>query len=264
MIKKTFPSLFIFLFLALPHCGQCQEILVSAAASLTEALTEAGKAFQQANPRMTVRFNFGASGALQQQIMQGAPVDVFASASPKEMDALQRAGRIQTVTRINFAGNRLTLIARAGCRLRTWEDLKRPEVRRIALSNPASVPSGRYAEETLTRRGLWKAVQPKAILGENVRQTLAYVENGDVDAGIVFATDARIAGSRVRVVQEANPGRDHEPIVYPAAMVTGCPQPVVARRFLAFLQGPAALKILSRFGFTPVLRRSDTSRSAHP
>ena len=232
------------------------EILVSAAASLTEAFGEIGRAFTRENPSVRVRYNFASSGALLQQIRQGAPVDVFASAAAREMDALARAGHIETNMRIIFAGNRLALIAPArsplrGSPLRGWADLATPAVRRIAISNPDSVPSGRYARETLQKRGLWSAVLPKAVLGENVRQTLTYVAGGDVDAGIVFATDARTEGRRVRIVATATPGRDHAPIIYPAAVVRGAPNPPAARRFVRFLRGAAAQRVLARHGFLP-------------
>jgi molybdate transport system substrate-binding protein len=198
-----------------------------------------------------VRFNFAASGPLGQQILAGAPVDVFASASPREMDALARAGRIEEATRADFAANRLVLIAAANSGVKGWADLRSPAVRRVALSNPDSVPSGRYALETLTRRGLWDGVRDKAVFGENVRQTLTYVAAGDAAAGLVFATDARAEPRRVRVVAAALPGRDHAPIRYPAAVVRGAPNPRAARRFVAFLGTPPARAILNRFGFLP-------------
>ena len=238
-------------FATLSLSVKADEVLVSAAASLTDAFNEIGKAYTKANPQTVVRFNFGASGALQQQIAQGAPVDVFASASPKEMDALQVGGRLAKNTRADFAGNRLVLIAPLRSGLKTWEDLRRPNVKRIALSNPASVPSGRYAQETLTKRGLWSVVQPKSVFGENVRQTLAYVTNGDVDAGIVFATDAQAEKTRVRVVQTAVPGQDHQPIAYPVAAIADAPNPAGAQRFASFLQSQPAQSILARYGFTP-------------
>jgi len=229
--------------------ARSDEILISAAASLTDSFSEIGRAYTAANPHTIVRFNFAASGPLQQQILQGAPVDVFASASPKEMDALQRANRIVAGTRVDFAANRLVLIAPAGSRLRSWNDLRSPAVRRVAVSNPDSVPAGRHARETLIRRELWSAVQPKAVFGENVRQTLAYVSGGNADAGIVFATDSRIEARRVRIVATDDPGGDHTPIVYPAAVVSGAPNAAGARSFVHFLQGREAKSILARYGF---------------
>jgi molybdate transport system substrate-binding protein len=236
------------LCLVAPGVARADEILVSAASSLADAMDEIAAAFS-GETGTAVRINFGASGALQRQIEQGAPVDVFASASTKEVDALQGAGRVEGASRVAFAGNRLVLIVPVGSRIRRWEDLRQPSVRRLAISNPDSVPSGRYARETLTRRGLWAAVQPKTILGENVRQTLKYVADGNVDAGIVFATDAAIEKRRVRAVAEARGGRDHAPIVYPAAVVTGSRNAASARRFVRYLRGRAAQRILRRHGF---------------
>lgn len=227
-----------------------EEIIVSAAASLTDAMNEIGKAFTKQNPQTTVRFNFGSSGALQQQIEQGAPADVFASAATKEMDALQRTNHIEPGTRVDFAGNSLVLIARPGAAVKRWDDLRSRAVRRVAISNPASVPSGRHARETLMHRGLWDTVQPKAVLGENVRQTLTYVAGGDVDAGVVFATDAQIEARRVRVVDRAVAGRDHASITYPATVVQGSRNAAAARRFVAFLRSAAAQSILKKYGFT--------------
>jgi molybdate transport system substrate-binding protein len=240
-----------------------QEIIVSAASSLTEAMNDIGREFSRANPGVTVRFNFAASGALQQQILQGAPVDVFASASGKEMDALETKGRILPGTRVDFASNRLVLIAPARGKLKTWDDLKTTAVSRIAISNPDSVPSGRYARETLTKRGLWPAVSSKLVMGENVRQTLSYVANGDADAGLVFATDARIEGRRVRVVATAAPGRDHAIISYPAAVVKGTANPSAARRFVQFLTGQTAKSMLLRRGFTLPERKPMPAAALH-
>lgn len=229
------------------------ELLVSAAASLTDAFEQIRAAFHHSERgRATVRFNFAASGVLKQQIMAGAPVDVFASAAAQEMDELQAAKRIVTRTRVNFARNRLVLVVPAASRLpvRDWKDLARTEVKRIAAANPESVPAGRYARETLMKRRLWTLLQPKMVLAENVRQTLTYVSGGNVDAGIVFSTDARSEPKRLRIVVPAIPGKDHVEIVYPAALVAGASEPDAARRFMQFLKSREARAILLRFGFS--------------
>ena len=248
-MKLKTPALLIVTLLLSVRCAGADEVLVSAASSLTDALNEVGIAFSHVHPRTTVRFNFAASGLLQQQIRQGAPVDVFCPASPKEMDALQKEGRIETNSRIDFAGNRLVLIAPPRSRMRGWSDLASPTIRRVALSDPGSVPSGRYAQETLTKRGLWEAVKAKAVFGANVRQALTYVANGDADAGFVFKTDALHDAGKVRVVAEATPGKDHNPIVYPAAVVANPPNRTAAQSFVLFLQSAAARKIFVRYGF---------------
>lgn len=248
-------------------CGAAvrgEEILVSAAASLTNAFQEIGRTYHDLHPGETVRFNFGASGALLRQIEAGAPVDVFASASLKEMDTLEKSGGLRPHTRLNFAGNLLALIAPLGSRIRTWHDLAEDPIRHVAISDPASVPSGRYAQETLTRRKLWDDVRPKLVLGENVRQTLAYVVNRDVAAGIVFLTDARIAAGKVRVVQLAESGKDHDPILYPAAVTAHAPHTAAAVRFTAFLRSAKVQEILRRYGFTLPETRPGAAQPAKP
>ncbi|MGC4047703.1 MAG: molybdate ABC transporter substrate-binding protein [Armatimonas sp.] len=224
------------------------EFIVGAASSLTEVLTEAGKAFEKANPGTHVRFSFAASGVLLQQARQGAPIDVFVSASPKELDTLEKERKLVPGSRKNVAGNSLVLIAPKASGLKDWKELASPKIIRVAISNPEFVPSGRYAKETLTRRGLWNAVAPKAVLGQNVRQTLAYVAGGDVPAGIVFATDARLE-KRVRVVSMAVSGKDHSPIVYSAATLSSSTQSALSQRFLTFLSSPAGRAIFTHFGF---------------
>ncbi len=253
MYTQPLRRLLTILFLLLPLGASADEILVSAATSLTNAFQEIGLAYTKLHPKTLVRFNFAASGALQQQIEQGAPVDVFASAAPKEMDALQKGGHLEAETRTLFAGNRLVLIAPLKSNLKQWTELLSPVIKHIALSNPDSVPSGRYAKETLTKRGLWAALQSKMVFGENVRQTLTYVVNGDAEAGVVFATDAQSEKTRVRVVQQALPNSDHAPILYPVAVIKGAPNVPAARDFVAFLKSPVAQNILTRYGFASAL-----------
>lgn len=225
------------------------EILVSAAASLTDVFEEIGKRFERERGGVPVQFNFGASGALAKQILAGAPADVFASASPKEMDELEKAGRIESKTRQVFALNSLALIAHPQIRLQDFAGLKAAGIRRIAISNPDSVPSGRYAQEALTKFGLWEIVKAKAVFGENVRQTLTYVMQGDADAGIVFSTDVRAAKGKVREVKRTRPGRDHKVPVYPAAVVAGSSNLVPAKFFVEYLLYHESQAILYRYGF---------------
>ena len=225
------------------------ELIVSAASSLTDVFDEIGRRFARRREGVPVRFNFGASGALAQQILAGAPADVFVAAATKEMDALEKAGRIEPKTKQMFATNTLALIAPLKSRLKDFDGLKAPEVRRIALSNPDSVPSGRYAKEALTKKKLWDSVQPKAVFGENVRQTLTYVINGDADAGIVFVTDAKAAEKKVKIVERTRSGVDHAPCLYLAAVVAGSANAEAARQFVEYLLYHETQVYLYRNGF---------------
>lgn len=224
-------------------------LTVAAAASLHEVVAELDSLYRAGNPRVAVRATFGASGALRQQVEQGAPVDVFISASERHVDALQRAGRVDARSRRVFAGNELVLIvpAAAGPTVRGFRDLASPGVRRVALGAAASVPAGEYAEQVLRSLGLAEAVAGKAVYAQNVRQVLAYVERGEVDAGIVYRTDAG-ASRKVRIAAAAPPAT-HAPITYPLVLVARGAHPDEARAYAAFLLGPRGREVLARRGF---------------
>jgi molybdate transport system substrate-binding protein len=230
--------------LAAPVRGQ--PITVSAAISLKEALTQIAQDY----PGRGVTLNFGASGQLAAQITQGAPVDAFISAGSREMDSLAAAGLIDPASLHNICGNELVLIAPSGAAyiLTSFSDLSDRAVRRIAIGQPRTVPAGLYAQQVLTRLKLNAAVARKLVFGENVRQVLDYAARGEVDAAIVYATDAASVGDKVRVVDKADPSL-HDPIVYPAAVIRNSPNADAARRFLAYLQTPAAQRVLSAHGF---------------
>ena len=242
---------FFLLAFALSACAPGRRdapVTVSAAASLREVMTELEAEYEGANAGVEVRTNFGASGALRRQIEQGAPVDLFVSAAAAPMDALANSGRVDSATKRVLAGNELVLIVPArGSPVRAFADLARAEVRRVALGAPASVPAGEYAEETLRAAGVLHAVRAKAVYAQDVRQVLAFVSSGNADAGIVYRTDAAVT-QRVRVAAVAPEG-SHRAIVYPAAVVTGGPNPEGARAYLAFLLGPSGRAALRRRGF---------------
>ena len=225
-----------------------EELTVSAAASLTNAFPEIGQVFEKQHPGSKVIFNFAASGPLLQQIAQGAPVDVFASADQKTMDQAQEKGLIVPASRKNFVSNTLVLIVPQDSKLDVsgLKDLAKPEVKRVGLGNPASVPVGRYTKEALTQAGLWEALQPKLIMGESVRQVLDYVSRGEVDAGFVFATDAAIAKGKVKTVAEV---QGHQPIVYPVALVAASQKQELGQEFLNLLASPEGMAILTKYGF---------------
>lgn len=225
-----------------------EEITVSAAASLTDALKAVAHQFEQDHSGIKVVLNFAASGVLLQQMAQGAPVEVFLSADQKTMDQAQETGLIVPETRKNLVSNGLVLIVPQDSRLalKDLHSLARPEVKRLGLGNPETVPAGRYTREALRHQGLWETLQPKYIMGESVRQVLDYVSRGEVDAGFVFTTDAAIAKGKVRPVLVV---KGHRPILYPLALVAAGRQPALARKFLDFLGGPQAQEIFKKYGF---------------
>lgn len=227
-----------------------QELIVSAAASLTNVLPEAAGQFEKTHPGVKIVCNFAGSGVLLQQIAQGAPVDVFAAADQKTMNQAQEKGLIVPASRKNFVSNTLVLITPAGTALplAALGDLALPEVTRVALGNPATVPVGRYTQEALTKAGLWESLEPKFIYGESVRQVLDYVSRGEVDAGLVFATDAAITRGKVKIVTAA---QGHQPIIYPVALVAAGQKQDLAQSFLDFILGQTAREIFKKYGFGP-------------
>lgn len=233
---------------ALPLLASAQQLTVSAAASLTDAFKEIGSKFEAAKPGATLRFNFAASGVLLQQIAQGAPVDVFASA---DQDTMNRGGEQKLIaadTRRDFASNTLVLVAplQAAPAVLTLAALGKPEVRRIAVGKVASVPVGRYTQQALEAVQLWAPLQPKLVFADNVRQVLDYVSRGEVEAGFVYRTDAELLKDKVRIAMTVG---GHAPVTYPAAVVADSRQAALARDFVAFLGGAEAQAILARHGF---------------
>jgi molybdate transport system substrate-binding protein len=224
------------------------ELVVSAAASLTDAFGEIGEEYEKARPGTRVLFNFGASGALLQQISRGAPVDVFASADLETMDRAERQNFVLRTSRVNFAANRLVVVVPAHSTLPVGklEDLLRPEVQRIALGNPESVPVGRYAKAAMERAGVWGPLQPKFVYTQNVRQSLDYVFRAEVDAGFVYATDVSISPVELRTVAEV---ATEKPILYPIAAVKGYGSERRAQDFIDFVRSEAGRKILTKCGF---------------
>lgn len=221
---------------------------ISAAASLKDALADVETAYAKSQAHLEFSNNFGSSGTLAMQIDQGAPADVFVSAAARPMDDLEARGLIVAGTRRNLLRNSLVLIVPLDSGLHDFQGLTGSSVRTIALGDPASVPAGQYGRQTLASLHLLDKVNAKLVLAKDVRQVLTYVETGNADAGLVYATDAQIS-SKVRVVATA-PDSSHDPIVYPVAAIKGSRNEQAARRFVDYLRGAAAKAIFVKHGFT--------------
>jgi len=227
-----------------------QEITVSAAISLKNVFEDIGKTFMQRHPGTKVVFNFGASGDLARQIEAGAPVDVFASAAQKDMDDIGKKDLIAVNSRKDFAKNVVVLVkpANSTIPLQTLTDLEKNEIRKISIGNPKTVPAGRYAEEALRHFHLWDAIKDKLIFAENVRQVLDYVARDEVDAGLVYSTDAMARAKEVKVVMKL-PDGSHSPVVYPIAVIKGTKVEASSRGFVDFVISKEGRRILSQHGF---------------
>ncbi|MDF5718060.1 MAG: molybdate ABC transporter substrate-binding protein [Rhizonema sp. NSF051] len=224
-------------------------MLISAAASLKDAMTEIKPLYEQKQSGVTINYNFGASGALQQQIEQGAPVDVFISAGKKQMDALEQKGLLVPGTRTNLANNRLVLIVpnNSTVGINSFNTLTDSKVKRIAVGEPRSVPAGQYADQVLKQLNIYDQVKSKLVFANNVRQVLAAVESGNADAGLVYASDAKIS-NKVKVAVVADE-KSHSPIVYPMAVLKRSKNIDAAKAFVQFLSGEPTQSILQKYGF---------------
>lgn len=228
-------------------------VTVSAAVSLTDALTAVAEAYARTGG--SVRFNFGASNVLARQIVNGAPVDVFISADEAQMDVVAAAGLLQEGSRVDVLRNQLA-VAVPSDRSRTFQsirDLADPRYKRIAIGDPAAVPAGVYAKQYLEKEGLWASLQDRIVPTGSVRAALSAVESGAADAAIVYRTDVRVAlRATVAWVVPADRGPR---IVYPAAVVKTTAVAPESKRFVAFLTGETAARIFERFGFALIRTR---------
>lgn len=225
------------------------ELTISAAASLTDAFEEIKTKFEEENENIKLTFNFGASGDLQQQISQGAPVDFFISAALDKFETLQKEGAIDESNYKNFLLNELVLITPADSKLdiNAFTDLTNDDVKQIAIGTPESVPVGKYTKQSFEHLGIWGELEDKIIYAKDVREVLHYVDTGNVDAGLVYRTDAATS-DQSKIVAASEEGY-HDPVIYPAGVLKDSKHHEEAIKFYEFLQGSTAVDILTKYGF---------------
>ena len=242
--------------------GEKKEVVVFAAASMTETLNRAAELYEKDHPEVDLIFTFDSSGTLKTQIQEGADCDLFISAAQKQMDQLDAAADsavntegldlIQTETRVDLLENKVVLVVPEGdpAGILSFQDIGTDKLSLIALGN-ADVPVGQYSQEILTEMGLWDALnqQHKITFGSNVKQVTAQVAEGAVDCGIIYATDAYSEGLRIVA---AAPEGTHRPVIYPAAVLKNAKQPQAAQDFLDFLRSDACRAIFEEVGFSVV------------
>jgi molybdate transport system substrate-binding protein len=231
--------------------GGSQKVLhVSAAASLTNVMQDIAKEYEQQHPDVKVEFNFGSSGALQQAIENGGQSDLFVSAAQKQMNALEKAGLLADGTRQDLLINDVVLIVPKDSKkdIKSFEDLNTDKVQKLALGEPKGVPVGQYSEQIFTYMKNLDAMKAKAVYGTDVRQVLSWIEQGEADAGLVYATDAAITDG-VKVVAKA-PADSHKPIIYPVSVLKDSKQLDLAKDFEQFLLNDTSKALFEKYGFT--------------
>lgn len=227
------------------------QVLVSAAASLKEATGDIENAFEEKHPNIDLVFTYGSSGSLQQQIEQGSPTDVFMSAGSKQMKVLEDKGLILDGTKEDLLTNKIVLITPMDkTDIKSFNDLNSDKVSQIGLGEPNTVPVGQYTEEVLNSLGILDSVKNsgKVVYGKDVKEVLTWVETGNVDAGVVYETDAKTL-KNINIVCEAPEG-SHKEIIYPVAVIKDSKNPNQAKEFIKFLNSEQAKEIFKQYGFT--------------
>lgn len=223
-----------------------KEIIVSAAASLKNAMSEIETMYEGENAGIDLTFNFGSSGSLQKQIEQGAPADLFFSAGKSQVDSLEEKNLLLADTRKDVLLNELVLVAgKDDTKITGFDDLKKAE--KIGIGTPESVPAGKYAKEALTSMKLWDSLESKFVQAKDVTQVLTYVESGNVEAGLVYKSDT-VGSDKVKIVASA-PADSHSPIIYPAAVIAATKNPAEAKAFMDYLSSGEAQKVFEKYGF---------------
>ncbi|HSB10664.1 MAG TPA: molybdate ABC transporter substrate-binding protein [Blastocatellia bacterium] len=226
--------------------GAEKEILIAAAADLGSAFEELKPQFEL-DTGIKVRFSFGSTGTLAQQIENGAPVDLFAAANVEFVDRLNREGLILPDTKALYARGRITIWTRADSQLRLEhiQDLAQPGVKRVAIANPEHAPYGEAAREALQSAGVWSSVEPKVVFGENVRQTMQFAESGNVDAAIAALSLSVLSDGRWVLIPEDL----HKPLDQALAVIKGSRAESEARQFALFINGPKGRPVMRKYGF---------------
>lgn len=230
--------------------GHGAELTVHAAASLTDAMKEIAASYERQTTEK-VRLNFDASSILARQIEEGAPADIFLSADEAKMDELERKNLLVPGTRHSLLRNTLAIVVPADSRLAltSVRDLvQESAIRKIAIAQPSSVPAGIYAKEYLVKLGLWDQLAARMVPTQNVRAALAAVASGNVEAGLVYKTDALIS-REVRVACEI-PAAQGPKISYSVAALGGSNDLAAAKKFLAYLESEPALAVFRKYGFS--------------
>jgi molybdate transport system substrate-binding protein len=251
---KRFPYLILLLALVLAGCSPASslptaapiELTVAAAADLQFAFTEIGELYEQETGTRVI-FSFGSTGQLAQQIDNGAPFDLFAAANISFVDDLAKKDRVLPETVVLYARGRIVLAVNreAGRTALSLEDLLSDTITRIAIANPDHAPYGVAAKEALISAGIWEQIEDKIVYGENVRQTLQFIQTGDAQVGIVALSVANVPEVTWTLLGDSL----HNPLDQALGVVTSSPHKEEAQRFAEFINGPIGRPIMQKYGF---------------
>jgi len=250
-------TLFLTLIIITAGCQKKEsvELTVFSGAGLKDILPQITNEYTRKHPEIKVSINFASTGTLQKQIEQGAYADLLILPGIKQLAALEAKETVDKSTRQDIVSDEIVLVVPSDDqKIKDFTDLTAPEVTKICLGEPVTVPAGEFAKETLVYLKLWNKLQTRLILAKDVRQVLTYVETGNVDAGLVYNSTARAAPdpAKIKVVAKATPEM-HKPIIFKAVLLKGTKEREKALDLLHFLAGPEAMKIFEKNGFKGII-----------
>lgn len=261
---KKFKGIIIFLTVfsfILAGCSTSQDtgqsdaesisLTVSAAASLTDCMEEIKELYIKENPNIDITYNFAGSGSLQQQIEQGAPADIFFSAGKKQMNALVDADLMLNDSVEDILENKVVLVTPKGEEtISSFDELLEDNIEKVAIGDPGSVPAGQYAQEVLNNLNLYNEIESKIVFAKDVREVLSWVETMNVDAGLVYKTDAQISDKIT--ISTVAPEGSHTPVIYPVGIVKYTKNAEESQKFMNFLFEEEAKELFIKYGFSPL------------
>lgn len=243
-------SLLVFIVSGCSQKAPSRELTISAAASLIDCMADIQEAFNRQYPDIALKFNFGSSGALKEQIAQGAPVDVFFSAGTGQVQTLIESGLVEEESTKEVLRNKLVLITgKDNSKTLSFKTLGETDLEKLAVGDFGSVPVGQYTEQVFKALGLTDQLKDNLVYAKDVREVLFWIETGNAEAGIVYETDAKVS-QKVIICDSADESW-HDPIIYPVAIIKGSHHLEEAKLFTAFLTSKEAQDIFLAYGFTP-------------
>ncbi len=238
----------VFITLLSTTILHAEELHISVAASMTEVFKDLISSYGEKHPDTQILPNFGPSGGLAKQINQGAPADLYVSANPKWMSFLVEQKNIEASTTKTFAYNSLVFVGQQNKGVTTLADL--PQLERIGIGSPKSVPAGQYAQQALSQSNMYDTLlqDGKLVMAKDVRQALIYADRGETDGSFVYKTDALLAKQAVILFDV--PQNLYNQVTYPLALTVAGAAKAEAQSFYDFVTSEDAKPIISKYGFT--------------
>lgn len=223
------------------------ELNISVASSLKESIIAIKEEYENSNENIELIINYGSSGSLKQQIENGAPCDLFISAGKSQIEELENKNMIIENTNKILLKNNLVIISPKASTLKNIYDIEKEEVKYIGIGYPESVPAGSYAYETINSLNLENKIKNKLVYAKDVKEVLAWVQLGNIDAGFVYSTDVK-NNKQIKIIENIKE-EYHSEIIYPMAVIKDSKNIKESKKFQEFLLNEKAKRIFNEYGY---------------